>query len=433
MARKRIIILGAGLSGLSAAWHLQKEGIDCQIFEKEPEVGGLCLSKNIDGFTFDCAGHLLHFKQSYAFNLIKSLLENNLVEHQRSSWVYSFDTYIRYPFQANLYGLPPAIIKECLIGFIQVLKNGQPKNKKKLSFLNWINHTFGKGIAKHFMIPYNKKFWTVPPGELTCEWLDGFIPVPSLSQILEGTIEESQRQFGYNARFWYPKKGGIKEVTSALSSQLKNIYTGCPIKEIDLTKKEIRLYSGDRERFDYLISTVPLPEMGCLIKELPKEIYSLFKKLRWNSIFNLNLGIQRKDLTGRHWLYFPQEDLCFFRIGFFHNFSSYLVPFEKSSLYIEVAYSKDNPIDKNRIILRIKDDLKKIGLLREIDHICCQQVNDIKYGYPIYDVNYTESRKIILNYLIQRDIIPCGRYGSWRYISMEDSILDGKDVVRQFK
>ena len=426
MARKRIIILGAGLTGLSAAWHLQKEGIDYQLFEKEQDVGGLCLSKNVDGFTFDYAGHLLHFKRAYAFNLIKSLLGNNLVEHQRSSWIYSFDTYIRYPFQANLYGLPPSVVKECLIGFIKALKDGQPKHKEKLSFLNWINQTFGKGIARHFMIPYNNKFWTIPPQELTCEWLDGFIPVPSLSQILEGTIEESQRQFGYNARFWYPKKGGIKQLTLALASHLKNIYTGTAVKGIDLSRKEIKFYSGDREKFDYLISTIPLPEMGYLIKELPKEAHSLFKRLRWNSIFNLNLGIEKPDSTGRHWLYFPQEDLCFFRIGFFHNFSSYLAPSDKSSLYIEVAYSRDNPIEKNKIIPRIRNDLKRIGLLKESDQICCQQVNDIKYGYPIYDMNYSETREKILDYLLRNNVIPCGRYGSWRYFSMEDTILDTK-------
>ena len=70
MAKKRIIILGAGLAGLSTAWHLQRRGLDCQVYEKEPEVGGLCRSKNIGGFTFDFDGHLLHFKHNYTFNLI---------------------------------------------------------------------------------------------------------------------------------------------------------------------------------------------------------------------------------------------------------------------------------------------------------------------------------------------------------------------------
>ncbi len=432
MSRKRIFILGAGLTGLSAAWHLQKRGIDCRIFEKESEIGGLCRSKKINGFTFDCDGHLLHFKHRYTFNLINKLLKDNLIEHQRNAWIYAFDTYVRYPFQANLYGLPPSVVKECLIGFIHTLRNGQPKKKKDLNFLNWINRTFGKGIARHFMIPYNTKFWTLPPQELTCEWLDGFIPIPSLNQLLEGTVEASQRQFGYNARFWYPKIGGIASLSLALASEVKNIYANCQIIEIDLVKKEIKLSSGNKEKFDYLISTVPLPEMPYLVKGLPKQVYALFKKLRWNSIFNLNLGIEQKDCFGRHWIYFPHEELSFFRIGFFNNFASYLAPADKSSLYVEISYSEKRPIDKSNIVLRIREDLKKVGVLTDDAKIYGQDTNDIKYGYPIYDKNYRLARERIIDSLVKNNIISCGRYGSWRYMSMEDVILNGKEVAEFF-
>lgn len=429
MAKKRILILGAGLSGLSIAWHLQRRGINSYIFEQSPEVGGLCRTKKVDGFTFDCDGHLLHFKHRYTIELIKGLLGNNLLEHQRSAWIYSYDRYSRYPFQANLYGLPNKIVKECLLGFIHTLKNDQPKKKKNLNFWGWINQTFGKGIARHFMVPYNTKFWTVSPKELTCEWLDGFIPVPSLNQIIKGTIEESKRLFGYNAHFWYPKIGGINQLPLALASSIKNIHTNCKIVEINLDKKEIKMASGNKERFDCLISTIPLPEMSGLIKKLPSEINASFKRLRWNSIFNLNLGIDRKDSSGRHWVYFPQEEICFFRAGFPHNFSSSLVPLDKSSLYVEVSYSKDKPIDKSGIVLRIKKDLRKVGILTQDDRICSQDINDIKYGYPIYDQNYQQARGEIVKYLRQNNIVPCGRYGSWRYMSMEDVILDGKAIA----
>jgi len=175
-----------------------------------------------------------------------------------------------------------------------------------------------------------------------------------------------------------------------------------------------------------LISTIPLPEMPYIIKGLPKQAHALFKKLRWNSIFNLNLGINNKDCSGRHWIYFPQKELCFFRVGLFHNFSSYLAPLGKSSLYVEVAYSRERPIDKSKIILRIKEDLKKAGILTDNDRILVQDINDIKYGYPIYDAYYNQARQEILKYLTRKNIIPCGRYGSWRYFSMEDAILDGK-------
>lgn len=429
MAKKRILILGAGLAGLSAAWHLQKSGKACQIFEKEKTVGGLCRSKEINGFIFDCDGHLLHFKHNYTFNLIKRLLNGNLAEHKRSAWVYSHAKYIPYPFQANLYGLPANVIKDCVLGLIQMSKNGRSRYKHRLNFLDWIEETFGKGIAKHFMIPYNLKFWTVPPQSLTCEWLDRFIPVPSLSDVVKGTLAVNKTQFGYNSRFWYPKRGGMSQIPFALANSLKDIYTDSEVVKINLQKKEIITAEDRKERFDYLISTVPLPKLSRFINDQPSQIKLLFKKLRWNSVFNLNLGIAKKDDSRRHWIYFPQKDISFFRVGFFHNFSSNLAPQGHSSLYAEVAYSRDKPIDKNKIASRIKEDLRKVKLISKDDRIVSSDINDIKYGYPIYDKNYSLAREKILHFLRRNNIIPCGRYGSWRYMSMEDVILDAKNVA----
>ena len=186
----------------------------------------------------------------------------------------------RSPFQANLYGLPSQIIKECLLSFLKVSQIGVPEAKKRENFLLWIKHTFGEGIARHFMVPYNRKFWTVPPEELTCEWLDGFIPVPSLNDLVNGTVQESKKQFGYNAHFWYPKRGGISSLVMALAEPLDNIRTNSEITEIGLAKKEIRLITGEKDRFDYLVSTVPLPQLAHLIRDLPRDIKHLFETLR---------------------------------------------------------------------------------------------------------------------------------------------------------
>lgn len=430
MVRKRILILGAGLSGLSVAWHLQRKGYDCQIFEQGTKVGGLCRSKKNNGFIFDCDGHLLHFKQNYTLHLIKKMLGTNLIKHKRNSWIYSYNRYTRYPFQANLYGLPKPIVKECLLEFIKINRNGS-KIKKGCSFGQWIDKNFGKGIARHFMIPYNNKFWTVPLDDLTCEWIDGFIPIPSLNQIIEGTIKESRQNLGYNAFFWYPEKGGINEVSRVFANQIKNIHLGTPATEINLKRNQIRLNRGKKERFDFLISTVPLPDMLYLLHKVPEEILACFKNLRWNSIFNLNLGLERKIGNSYHWIYFPEKDFCFFRVGFPHNFSSYLTPSGKSSLYAEVSYSASRPIDKDNIVLRIKKDLKKAGILTQDNRICFEDINDIKYGYPVYDINYQQSRKRILKFLAENNIISCGRYGSWRYMSMEDVILEGKALAKR--
>lgn len=428
MAKKKVVIIGAGLSGLSAAWHLQRKGIATIIFEKEPEIGGLCRSKNISGFIFDCDGHLLHFRHSYTLDLVQGLLKHNLTEHRRNAWVYSHNIFTRYPFQGNLYGLSAVVAKECLLGFIEAYENGHYA-KKNPNFLDWINQTFGRGIARHFMVPYNTKFWTLPPEKLTCEWLDGFIPVPSLSQIIEGTVKESKRAYGYNAKFWYPENGGISQLPLALARKIKNIHTRSAVIEIDTFKKEVKIANGQKERFDFLISTIPLPELPRTIKDMPAGISEKCKKLRWNSIFNLNLGVDRNDIQDKHWIYFPEKDTCFFRVGFFHNFSQNLTPANKSSLYVEVAYSEDRPIDREGLPLRIKEDLKKVGILRSPERMYIQDVNDIKYAYPIYDANYKLCREKILRYLLQNNIISCGRYGSWRYMTMEDALLDGSRAV----
>jgi protoporphyrinogen oxidase len=166
-----------------------------------------------------------------------------------------------------------------------------------------------------------------------------------------------------------------------------------------------------------------------IIKGLPRQIEALFKRLRWNSIFNLNLGIEKKDYSKRHWIYFPEKDTCFFRVGFFHNFSCDLAPLNKSSLYVEVSYSEDKPIDKTKIILRVKEDLRKTGVLTQEDKILTQDINDIKYGYPVYDRDYKQAREKISKYLMQNNIIACGRYGSWRYMSMEDVVLQGEKIA----
>lgn len=427
MAQKRILILGAGLSGLSTAWHLQKNGRECRIFEREAEVGGLCRSKHVNGFTFDFDGHLLHFKHPYTFRMIKALLGDNLAEHKRSAWIYSRGRHSRYPFQANLYGLPPKIIEECLFNFIKTHRNnGSTSGSDGINFEDWIFRTFGGGIARHFMVPYNAKFWTVPLKQLTCEWLDGFIPVPSLEQIIEGTIEDSLRQYGYNARFWYPREGGIRQVPVEIAKQVVNIRTGCGAEKIDLKKKLVKFSDGESAEFDCLISTIPLPELSRLSVNMPDRVRGLFKKLRWNSIYNLNLGIERKDPYHRHWVYFPGSEVCFFRVGFPHNFSSSSVYPGGSSLYAEVSYSDDKPIKKNKITGLIKEDLKKAGIIKADKEICAEDTNDIQYGYPIYDINYNRARKQILQYLESNNVLSCGRYGSWRYMSMEDVILDGR-------
>src|SRR5439155_972624 len=111
---KQIVIIGGGLAGLSAGYHLRE--YDPIVFEKEQAVGGLCRSFSQDGFTFDCTGHLIHLKNQYTKDLISRILPDAFGFHERLAAIYSKSTITPYPFQANTYGLPAEVIKECVVG-----------------------------------------------------------------------------------------------------------------------------------------------------------------------------------------------------------------------------------------------------------------------------------------------------------------------------
>src|SRR6185437_9835219 len=132
----RTLILGGGMSGLSCAYHLKTD--DYLLVERSDEPGGLSRSVLHEGFVFDHTGHLLHLRNPYTLKLIPELLGDNLALHERRAWIYSQNTYNRYPFQANTFGLPKATIKECVSGFVEArLKGLQGPSVPPESFRSW--------------------------------------------------------------------------------------------------------------------------------------------------------------------------------------------------------------------------------------------------------------------------------------------------------
>lgn len=432
MSRKKdeIVILGAGIAGLSTAYHLQN---NYSLYEKEAEPGGMARTIDKDGYRFDYDGHLLHFRDEYAFSLISDLLDGNLAPHKRNSWIYSKGSYTRYPFQANFYGLPKDVIKECLVGLIRArlnLVNAYVKRDLNGNFENWIRTTFGEGIAEHFMLSYNKKFWTVEPKELVCDWLDGFVPVPAIEDVVTGAISSSTKPYGYNSRFWYPVKGGISAVVDGFLQKTNNLHVNKKVVTIDQHRKEIVFEDGTIKGFKHLVSTIPLPEMQKILVNIPDKVKEAFSELRYTSIFVVNLGIKRDDVTDRHWVYYPEESIAFYRTGFPTNFSMDVAPSNRTSLYAEISYSDNKKIDKEKAIRDTVRDLKLLGIICREDEIEVCQPIDIKYGYAIYDSNRKSAVQAIKNYLQRFGIHTIGRYGSWSYMSMEDVILEGREMAR---
>ncbi|MFH1790403.1 MAG: FAD-dependent oxidoreductase [Candidatus Omnitrophota bacterium] len=431
MKRDKVIIIGSGLAGLSCAFFLKKAGIRTHILEKEKTYGGMCRSTEKSGFIFDYSGHLLHFRNPENLVLVKKLLRNRLSMHVRNAWIHMMGMFIPFPFQAHFNFLGDKVARECVEG-VKRAHYAEKRLTKSSNFLEWIKNRFGRGIAKYFMIPYNAKFWTIPLKELVPEgWAERFIVIPSAKDAGRGFLGIDTRRLGYSAFFWYPTGGGIGQLTKAFAGNLDpdSICLDCGVTGIDLKKKVISYAGGGKERFDLLVSTIPLPELRGLIRDLPGYVKSSFDRLRWVSILNINLGLEGNLGPSRHWIYFPEEKVPFFRVGFYHNISSSLTPSGKGSLYAEVSYSGGKPIDKRLMAASVKRGLHKTGILRKGVKIRCEEIKDIKYGYPVYDKRYKRATETIIRFMSRNDVLLLGRYGLWRYMSMEDVISESRRVA----
>jgi len=426
-SNQKTIILGAGLAGLSAAYHGGG-----RVFEKDGECGGMCISPTIKGYTFDLGIHVLHTKNEYVLKLLEQDLKIKFHTRERISWIYSYDRLTRYPFQANTYGLPIPVVKECLIEFFKAYsKREGGKSPEYKDYEQWINTYFGKGIARLFMIPYSEKFWTIHPREMTTDWLDVRIPMPKLEEVIEGALTDQEKGFGPNATFRYPEKNGISEIPNAFirNGGVDVVFNKEAVK-VDLAKKEVTFSDGDTESYDVLISTIPTPEL-IRITKAPESISEIARKLRHNSIFCVNLGIDREKINDSHWIHFPEKKYSFFRITFLSNYTPTMAPPGKSSISAEIAYSDYRHIDKDKVTDDVIRDLIKTGILKKEDKIELKDTRDIKYGYVFYDHERSRTMDEIRTFFENTSVLLAGRYANWEYQWMDNAILDGKKAAEK--
>lgn len=419
------VILGAGLSGLCSGFSIKKNFI---IFEKESKAGGLTSTQKIKDYYFDHTGHWLHLNNDITKKFIKKI-KLKYFSVERKSKIFTNNRYIDYPFQFNLNGLPKNLIYDALYDLFQRNKD----NLKQNNFKNFCYKNFGKTISDLFLFPYNQKLWGEHANNITTEWCKNFFPPPNVSQIIKGAITKNKFE-GYNKKFIYPKTGGIQNLSDLIVKEVgpNNIKLNSEVQSINIKKKEIKI-NDKVVRYENLISSLPLPELLKLSLDLPKNIFNLKKKFKCTELVYLNYGINNKVMKDIHWLYLPDKSLPFYRIGCSSNAAPSLAPKNKSSVYLEVSNWHKKNISDNSIKLLARKFLKNMKIIKKNSEIEVEQINKVKYGYVIFDKNYKLIKNKALNYLEKNNIYSVGRYGLWKYSSMEDSMLDGIKVNQRLK
>jgi len=421
MKTEDMIILGGGLAGLAASAFS-----GAPIYEAGETPGGVACSDEADGFVFDRGIHILQTTNPFILNLLGKL-GVEFERHRRNAFIYSHKTYTPYPFQINTAGLPFGLRARCVRDFCRRDVTARPANYEQ-----WIYRNLGKGFGDTFLIPYSEKFWTVAPRLMTFEWAGSRVPQPSLSQVVRGALWSRNTPIGSNAEFLYPSgPAGFGAIAQALAGRCGTIHTGHRACLLNAGKRQVWFGNGVGVRYDTLINTIPLPELIGICEDAPEYVRAAAAKLRANSILVVNLGIDRPNLSDRHWVHFPEKDISFFRISFPNNFSTAVVPQGTSSVSAEVAYSESCPIDTTTIVDHVIEDLIRVGVLSRRERIVIKTTCNISRAYCIYDWQRKEGARPVLAWLKSVGIVSGGRYGLWAYFWSDQAILSGKKAAER--
>ncbi|HEX7508725.1 MAG TPA: FAD-dependent oxidoreductase [Polyangia bacterium] len=419
----KVVILGGGLTGISAALHLRRPWM---LFERERTLGGLAITREREGFRFDRTGHWLHLRDPAMKTLVAEALPDQMVQVERKARIFSQGATTLYPFQANLFGLPPDVVKECLLGVIEAklhpAGSAEPKN-----FEEYCLRHFGAGISKHFMIPYNERLWGVSPREITAAWCSRFVPLPNLEQVVAGAVGANAGALGYNASFMYPKQGGIQTFAAALAGRLDptRVHTSSSLDELDFQRREA-VFGGERVPYSAVVATLPLPELLRRMPGLPKDIEQHAGRLRCTTLRYLDLATRSKPPADWHWVYVPEKRYPFYRVGIFSNAVSTMAPPGGGSFYVELA---DRGPVSEAVVRESVLGLAEMGAITSAADVLFADAREIDYAYVVFDDQYYAATSAIFAFLESHAIYPRGRYGSWTYNAMEDCLIAGREVA----
>jgi protoporphyrinogen oxidase len=418
----KVVILGGGLTGISAALHLRRAWM---LFEREAELGGLVVTRQRDGYFFDRTGHWLHLRDDGMKKLVAETLPGEMAVVERRARIFSHGATTLYPFQANLFGLPPEVVKECLLGVIEAKL--EPAAAEPRNFEEYCLRHFGKGISRHFMIPYNQRLWGVSPREITAAWCSRFVPLPELEQVVAGAVGAKAGSLGYNATFSYPKQGGIQTFARALAGRLDpaQVHTRTALDELDLQRREV-VVGGERVPYAAVVSTLPLPELLKRIAGLPPAIETRAGQLRCTTLRYLDLATRTRPLADWHWVYVPEARFPFYRVGIYSNAAPTMAPPGCGSFYVELA---DRGPVTEAAVRASAQGLVEMGAIASPQDVLFADAREIDYAYVVFDDNYYAATREIHAFLEAHGIFSRGRYGSWTYNAMEDALIAGREVA----
>jgi protoporphyrinogen oxidase len=433
----RIVILGAGPTGLGAAWRLNERGHeDWLLCESASHAGGLAASVlDSHGFTWDLGGHVLFSHYRYFDEVMEQALGDAWVEHVREAWVWMRDRWIPYPFQNNIWRLPQAELDACVAGLraLQGCQDAAPP----ATFREWLLASFGTGICDSFLFPYNRKVWAYDPSTLNVRWMGERVATIDLQRILENiALRRDDVSWGPNSTFRFPLTGGTGAIWTAVRQQLpdERVRFECTAERIDLAGRRLTTRTGETIDYDHLVSTIPLDLLLKMIDGAP-ELNVEGSRFVHSSSHVVGIGLRGNvpdELKTKCWIYFPEPHVPFYRATVFSNYSPNNAPPGHWSVMAEVSESPEKGVVTGSVVDDVVAALERCGWI-DRGSVVSRWHRRLEHGYPTPWLGRDETLARVEARLSAAHILSRGRFGAWKYeVSNQDhSFMQGVEAVER--
>jgi UDP-galactopyranose mutase len=412
-----VLIIGAGPAGLAVSYGLRGRA---RILEQDDAVGGLCRSIEFGGAVFDIGGHSFHSPHAEVLALVQRLMAGRWNAQQRDAQVWVGGQLIAYPFQQNFDQLSDqALVASCREGLVAADGGAAATNLE-----DWIVHRFGEGIARHFMLPYNRKLWARDLRGLSHEWV---------GERISGAAPESAVMTGGQRRplqgtseVGYPAVGGFDVIFKALAEQCGPIELRQTVVEIDPQARLVRTADGRDWPWRRLVSTLPLPRLLAITQGCPAALLEDASRLEFVSLKVLMIRLDTRVGSEPQRVYVADPAVPPHKIAFNHTSSRSLRGRPTQAVMAEIAYGPEKLLASERELEKATLDwLVEARLIPSHDRVVETRFVDAPYAYPAP----TPAREAIVRraqaWLSAHDISTLGRFGLWAYVNSDACLHQG--------
>lgn len=440
---KRVVVLGAGPAGLTAALRLAEAGREVTLVDRLPFVGGAAASRPIgDGDArMDFGPHAFHLKNPDINRILYDHYNGELSTKRRNERLLVHNHLFRYPLEIMevLRHLPWTLTGSMFAHLVLarfLLRTGLNRGPDS-DFESWGLRRFGAPLYRFSCGSYTEKVWGTPARALSyllAEQKIKEIRLRDIARKLLGSRGEEHKR--YWEEYIYPEDG-IGIVFENMEKHIRelggSVRLGCALAGLEESGGRIErvIVSGEDGRTesiatDAVVSTVPLSHVARALKTAGSSLavhpgYAL----KYRGLILINVVIRRDRVTPYDWVYMLDPYFHCNRFTEQKNMGSRMIPDGQTVLCFE--YSCDFDDDRwnasdDLLATRALEDIDRIELIdrRDVGEVHVARLQD---AYPMYRVGFERNLEEMIRALGgTRNLYSVGRQGLFLNTDIHDSM-----------